>query len=144
MTWKKPCLGFGSWPEPGPPVPRKTSHFIGFSEAHSPGKGGAAVISDRNEVATNEFVIATAPGDNRWVPRSASVLNSASLRTGRRASSTTISSSATNTTTFNNTTGGVFSTDRIRGDGDIFTVRINYRWAARSFPNIGEHRSLLI
>jgi opacity protein-like surface antigen len=48
------------------------------------------------------------------------------------------------TTTFNNTTGGVFSTDRIRGDGDIFTVRINYRWAARSFPNIGEHRSLLI
>jgi hypothetical protein len=144
MTWKKPSLGFGSWPEPGPPVPRKTLHFIGFSEAHSPGKGGAAVISDRNEVATNGFVIATAPGDNRW---------GATIGLGAEFSFAPNWSAGVEydhlfignyTTTFNNTTGGVFSTDRIRGDGDIFTVRINYRWAARSFPNIGEHRSLLI
>ena len=66
MAWKKPWPWCGSWPEQEPPVPRKTLHFIGFSKTHFPGKGVAAVISDRNEVATNGFVIATAPGDNRW------------------------------------------------------------------------------
>jgi outer membrane immunogenic protein len=36
---------------------------------------------------------------------------------------------ANNNTTFTNlTTGVTVSTDRIRGDADLVTVRVNYRW----------------
>ena len=38
------------------------------------------------------------------------------------------------TTTFNATTGGVFSTDRVGGGSDIFTVRVNYRWGRPIIP----------
>ncbi len=36
---------------------------------------------------------------------------------------------ANNTTTFTNIAGGaVVSTDRVRGDADLVSVRVNYRW----------------
>jgi outer membrane immunogenic protein len=97
-------------------------------------KGGAAVISDRNEVATNAFVIATAPGDNRW---------GATIGLGAEFSFAPDWSAGVEydhlfignyTTTFNNIAGGVFGTDRIRGDSDIFTVRVNYRWGGPIIP----------
>jgi outer membrane immunogenic protein len=97
-------------------------------------KGGAAVISDRNEVATNGFVIATAPGDNRW---------GATIGLGAEFSFAPNWSAGVEydhlfignyTTTFNAATGGVFSTDRVGGGSDIFTVRVNYRWGGPIIP----------
>ena len=97
-------------------------------------KGGAAVISDRNDIATNGIVVATAPGDNRW---------GGTIGLGAEFSFAPNWSAAVEydhlfignyTTTFNATTGGVFSTDRVGGGSDIFTVRVNHRWGGPVIP----------
>jgi outer membrane immunogenic protein len=97
-------------------------------------KGGAAVIADRNDIVSGGLVVATAPGDNRWggtigggvefsfAPDWSAAVEYDHLFVGNY------------TTTFNATTGGVFSTDRIRGDSDMFTVRVNYRWGGPIIP----------
>jgi outer membrane immunogenic protein len=92
-------------------------------------KGGAAVVADRNDILfSNGVVAATASGDNRWggtvgvgvefsfAPNWSAAVEYDHLFIGN------------NTTTFTAPTGVFFTSDRIRGDADLVTVRVNYRW----------------
>ena len=91
-------------------------------------KGGAAVVADRNDILANGFVVATAPGDNRWggtvgagaefgfAPNWSAGVEYDHMFIGNRA------------TTFTTPVGTIFTTDRVRGDADVVTAKINYRW----------------
>jgi outer membrane immunogenic protein len=91
-------------------------------------KGGGAVVSDRNDMLFNGVVFATAPGDNRWggtagagvefgfAPNWSAAVEYDHLFIGNRA------------TTFSTPAITVFSNDRVRGDADVVTAKINYRW----------------
>jgi outer membrane immunogenic protein len=91
-------------------------------------KGGAAVVADRNDILTNNLVVATAPGDNRWggtlgagvefgfAPNWSVGVEYDHLFIGNR------------TATFNTPAGVIFTNDRVRGDTDLVTARVNYRW----------------
>jgi len=92
-------------------------------------KGGAAVVADRNDMLTGGVVVATSSGDNRWggtvgtglefsfAPNWSAALEYDHLFTANNN---------TNFTTLANAT--LVSSDRIRGDADLITVRVNYRW----------------
>ena len=92
-------------------------------------KGGAAVVADRNDMLAGGLVVATASGDNRW---------GGAVGTGLEFSFAPNWSAAVeydhlfipnNNTTFTNlATGLTVGSDRIRGDADLVTVRVNYRW----------------
>jgi outer membrane immunogenic protein len=97
-------------------------------------KGGAAVISDRNDILSNGVVVATAAGDNRWggtIGGGVEFSFAPNWSAGVEYDHLFI---ANNNTTFTATTGTTFSTDRIHGDSDIFTVRVNYRWGGPVIP----------
>lgn len=91
-------------------------------------KGGAAVVADRNDILSNGLVVATAPGDNRWggtagagvefgfAPNWSAAVEYDHLFIGNRAA------------TFTSPAGVIISTDRVRGDADLVTARVNYRW----------------
>jgi len=97
-------------------------------------KGGAAVIADRNDIVSNGLVVATAPGDNRWGGTIGGGVEFSFAPNWSAAVEYDHLFIGTTTTTFNAPAGGVFGTDRIRGDSDIFTVRVNYRWGGPIVP----------
>ena len=92
-------------------------------------KGGAAVVADRNDIlAANGLVLATSSGDNRWggtIGAGVEFSFAPNWSAGVEYDHLFIGN---NTTTFTTTAGTFFSTDRIRGDADLVTVRVNYRW----------------
>ena len=92
-------------------------------------KGGAAVVADRNDMLTGGVVVATSSGDNRWGGTVGTGLEfsfapnwSAALEYDHLF----IANNNTNFTALANAT--VVSSNRIRGDADLVTVRVNYRW----------------
>ena len=92
-------------------------------------KGGAAVVADRNDILQNGVVVATAAGDNRWGGTVGGGVEFSFAPNWSAAVEYDHLFIANNNTTFTLLAGGaVFSTDRIRGDADIVTVRVNYRW----------------
>lgn len=91
-------------------------------------KGGAAVVADRNDILTAGVVTATASRTNRW---------GGTVGVGLEYSFAPSWSVAVEydhlfipdaTTNFVTPAGAVFATDRIRGDADLVTARVNYRW----------------
>jgi len=100
-------------------------------------KGGAAVVADRNDIVSNGIVLATAPGDNRW---------GGAIGLGAEITFAPNWSAAVewdhlfvpnNSTTFTTVVGStLFSTDRVRGDADMVSVRVNYRWGG---PVVGKY-----
>jgi outer membrane immunogenic protein len=91
-------------------------------------KGGAAVVADRNDIVSGGVVVATASGDNRWGGTVGAGVEFSFAPNWSAAVEYDHLFIANNNTTFTTPTGGVFSTDRIRGDADLVTVRVNYRW----------------
>jgi outer membrane immunogenic protein len=92
-------------------------------------KGGAAVIADRNDVLNGGVLVATASGDNRWGGAVGGGVEFSFVPNWSVAVEYDHLFIANNTTTFTNlATGTVLSTDRIHGDTDMVTVRVNYRW----------------
>jgi outer membrane immunogenic protein len=92
-------------------------------------KGGAAVVADRNDVLSAGTVIATASGDNRWGATAGAGVEFAFAPSWSAALEYDHLFIQNNLTTFTSVaTGAAVSTDRLRGDADLVTVRINYRW----------------
>jgi len=93
-------------------------------------KGGAAVVADRNDILAGG-VVAGDIGRRQPLGRNCRRRRGiqASPRTGRRRLNTTICHPPTTTRrSLSTTTVLAVGSDRIRGDADIATVRINYRW----------------
>jgi outer membrane immunogenic protein len=91
-------------------------------------KGGAAVVADRNDILSNGLVVATAPGDNRWggtIGAGVEFGFALNWSAGVEYDHLFIDNRAT---TFSTPAGTIFTTDRVRGDADIVTARVNYRW----------------
>jgi outer membrane immunogenic protein len=91
-------------------------------------KGGGAVVADRNDILSNGLIVATAPGDNRWggtVGAGVEFGFAVNWSAGVEYDHLFIGNRAT---TFTTTTGTPFTNDRVRGDTDIVTARVNYRW----------------
>jgi outer membrane immunogenic protein len=91
-------------------------------------KGGAAVIADRNDMLTGGAVVATAPGDNRWGASVGAGLEFSFVPNWSVAVEYDHLFIGNNLTTFTSIAGPVVGTDRIHGDADMVTARINYRW----------------
>jgi outer membrane immunogenic protein len=92
-------------------------------------KGGAAVVADRNSILSNGALLATAPGDNRWGGTVGGGIEFSFAPNWSVAFEYNHLFIANNITTFTNPVGGtVVSNDRIRGDADLASVRVNYRW----------------
>jgi outer membrane immunogenic protein len=97
-------------------------------------KGGAAVVADRNDILVGGVVAATAPGDNRW---------GGTIGTGLEYSFAPNWSAAVeydhlfignNLSTFTTPAGAIFGTDRVHGDADLVTARVNYRFGGPVIP----------
>lgn len=91
-------------------------------------KGGAAVIADRNDIFAGGAVAATSAGDNRWGGALGAGLEfsfAPNWSAGVEYDHLFITS---NNTTFTSPTGAFVSSDRIHGDADLVSVRVNYRW----------------
>jgi outer membrane immunogenic protein len=93
-------------------------------------KGGGAVLADRNDIVSAAgTVLGASSGDNRW---------GGTLGVGIEFSFAPNWSAAieynhlfipNGNVSFTNPSGGVLvSSDRIRGDADLVSVRVNYRW----------------
>jgi outer membrane immunogenic protein len=99
-------------------------------------KGGAAVIADRNDALNGGVVVATAAGDNRWggaVGGGVEFSFVPNLSVAVEYDHLFISNNTTTFTTL--ATNTPFSTpDRIHGDTDMVTVRLNYRWGGPVIP----------
>jgi outer membrane immunogenic protein len=91
-------------------------------------KGGAAIISDRNEILTNGAVIATASGDNRWGGTVGAGIEFSFAPNWSAAVEYNHLFINNNVGTFATPAGAVVSSDHIRGDADLVSVRVNYRW----------------
>lgn len=91
-------------------------------------KGGAAVVADRNDVLSGGVVAATASGDNRWGGTVGGGLEFSFAPNWSAALEYDHLFIANNNTTFTTPAGVTFGSDRIRGDADLVTVRVNYRW----------------
>jgi outer membrane immunogenic protein len=91
-------------------------------------KGGAAVVADRNDILTAGVVTATAPGDNRWGGTIGAGLEYSFAPRWSVAVEYDHLFIPTTTPNFNAPGGVVFVTDRVRGDADLVTAHINYRW----------------
>jgi outer membrane immunogenic protein len=92
-------------------------------------KAGGAVIADRNEIMTGGNTIATASGDNRWGGTVGAGIEFSFAPNWSAAFEYDHLFIANNNTNFTNvTTGAVVAADRIRGDSDLVSVRVNYRW----------------
>lgn len=92
-------------------------------------KGGAAVVADRNDIFVGGVVAATSAGDNRWGGTVGAGVEFSFAPNWSAAFEYDHLFIANNNTTFTSTTTGLaVGSDRIRGDADIATVRINYRW----------------
>lgn len=94
-------------------------------------KGGGAVVADRNDIiATNGgALVATSSGDNRWGGVIGAGVEFSFAPNWSAAFEYDHLFIANANTTFTNPVGGaVVSTDRIHGDTDMVSVRVNYRW----------------
>ena len=92
-------------------------------------KAGGAVVADRNDILSAGTIIGTAPGDNRWGGTVGAGVEFSFAPNWSAAFEYNHLFIANNTTTFTNPAGGaVVSTDRLRGDADLVSVHVNYRW----------------
>lgn len=94
-------------------------------------KGGAAVIADHNNIlaAGTGAVLATPPGETRWGGTVGGGIEFSFAPNWSAAFEYNHLFIANSTATFTNAnTGAFFSTDRIHGDADLVSVRVNYRW----------------
>lgn len=91
-------------------------------------KGGAAVVADRNEILTNGAVLATASGDNRWGGTVGAGIEFSFAPNWSAAIEYNHLFIANNNTNFVTPAGTLVSSDRIHGDADLVSVRVNYRW----------------
>ena len=93
-------------------------------------KGGGAVIADRNNlVTTGGTIFASASGDNRWGGAVGGGVEFSFAPNWSAAFEYDHLFIANSSTTFTNIAGGaIVSTDRLRGDADLVSVRVNYRW----------------
>jgi outer membrane immunogenic protein len=92
-------------------------------------KGGGAVVSDRNDILANGAVIASASGDNRWGGTVGAGVEFSFAPNWSAAFEYNHLFVANNNAVFTNlNTGAVVSGDRIHGDADMVSVRVNYRW----------------
>jgi outer membrane immunogenic protein len=92
-------------------------------------KGGGAVVGDRNDILANGAVIASASGDNRWGGTVGAGVEFSFAPNWSAAFEYNHLFIANNNAVFSNIgTGAVVSSDRIRGDADMVSVRVNYRW----------------
>ena len=91
-------------------------------------KGGAAVVADRNDILSNGVVV-TSSGDNRWGGTVGAGVEFSFAPNWSAAVEYDHLFIANNNTNFTTPPlGTFFSSDRIRGDADLVTVRVNYRW----------------
>jgi outer membrane immunogenic protein len=92
-------------------------------------KGGAAVIADRNDILSGGVVVATSSGDNRWGGALGTGLEFSFAPNWSAAVEYDHLFIANNNTNFTVPPASTpFGSDRIRGDTDLVTVRVNYRW----------------
>jgi outer membrane immunogenic protein len=91
-------------------------------------KGGAAVVADRNDILSAGVVAATAAGDNRWGGTVGAGFEYSFAPNWSAAVEYDHLFIPNNTSIFTTPAGGFFGTDRIHGDADLVTVRVNYRW----------------
>jgi outer membrane immunogenic protein len=92
-------------------------------------KGGGAVVSDRNDILNNGAVVASSSGDNRWGGTVGAGVEFSFAPNWSAAFEYNHLFIANNNTNFTNiNTGAVVSSDRIHGDADMVSVRVNYRW----------------
>ena len=92
-------------------------------------KAGGAVVADRNDIFANGAVIASSAGDNRWGGTVGGGIEFAFAPNWSAAFEYNHLFIASNNTTFTTTVGGtLISNDRIRGDADLVSVHVNYRW----------------
>jgi outer membrane immunogenic protein len=92
-------------------------------------KGGGAVIADRNDIISNGAIVATSSGDNRWGGVVGAGIEFSFAPNWSAAIEYDHLFVANANTTFTNPVGGaVVSTERIHGDTDLVSVRVNYRW----------------
>jgi outer membrane immunogenic protein len=91
-------------------------------------KGGAAVVADRNDVFSGGAVIATSSGENRWGGTVGAGIEFSFAPNWSAAFEYNHLFIANSNTAFTTAAGGVISSDRIRGDADLVSVRVNYRW----------------
>jgi outer membrane immunogenic protein len=92
-------------------------------------KGGAAIVADRNDLVTAGNVFATASGDNRWGGTvGAGIEFSFAPNWSAAFEYDHIFIPNANVAFSNLATGAVVSSDRLRGDTDLVSVRVNYRW----------------
>jgi outer membrane immunogenic protein len=92
-------------------------------------KGGAAVIADRNEVLSNNAVLASASGVNRWGGTVGGGIEFSFAPNWSAAFEYNHLFVANSNTNFvNQNTNVVLSNDRVHGDADLVSVRVNYRW----------------
>jgi outer membrane immunogenic protein len=91
-------------------------------------KGGAAVVADRNDIVSGGVVVATSSGDNRWGGTVGGGVEFSFAPNWSAAFEYDHLFIANNNTTFTTPAGATFGSDRIRGDADLVTVRVNYRW----------------
>ncbi len=92
-------------------------------------KGGGAVVADRNNIVLPGTIVANSSGDNRWGGVVGAGVEFSFAPNWSAAFEYDHLFIANANTTFTNTVGGgVVSTDRIHGDTDMVSVRVNYRW----------------
>ena len=91
-------------------------------------KGGAAVVADRNDILSGGVVVATAADENRWGGALGGGVEFSFAPNWSAAIEYDHLFIANNNTTFTSTTSTATGFARIRGDTDMVTIRLNYRW----------------
>jgi outer membrane immunogenic protein len=91
-------------------------------------KGGAAVVGDRNEVLSGGAVLATSSGENRWGGTVGAGIEFSFAPNWSAAFEYNHLFIATNNTNMVTPAGTLITSDRIHGDADLVSVRVNYRW----------------
>jgi outer membrane immunogenic protein len=91
-------------------------------------KGGAAVVADRNDIVSAGAVVATSPGNNLWGGTAGVGLEFAFAPSWSAAVEYDHLFIGNALTIFTTPALATFGTDRIHGDADLVTVRINYRF----------------
>jgi outer membrane immunogenic protein len=92
-------------------------------------KAGGAVVADRNDILSGGTILATASGDNRWGGTVGGGVEFSFAPNWSAAFEYNHLFIANNNTQFTNPAGGaIVTTDRLRGDSDLVSVHVNYRW----------------
>jgi outer membrane immunogenic protein len=91
-------------------------------------KGGAAVVADRNDIFAGGVSIANTSGDNRWGGAIGGGIEFSFAPSWSAAIEYDHLFISNNNTVFTNVNTGAITSDRIHGDADLVSVRVNYRW----------------